>query len=36
MWNRLWIGLVDLAGVFWMIRRRRRVPEVTEVSSDVD
>ena len=36
MWNRLWIGLVDLAGVFWLIRRRRRVPEVTEVSSDVD
>jgi dolichol-phosphate mannosyltransferase len=36
MWNRLWIGLIDLAGVFWMIRRRRRVPEVTEVPSDVD
>jgi glycosyltransferase involved in cell wall biosynthesis len=32
MWNRLWIGLVDLAGVFWLIRRRRRVPEVTEVT----
>jgi dolichol-phosphate mannosyltransferase len=36
MWNRLWIGLVDLAGVFWLIRRRRRVPEVTEVPSDAD
>jgi dolichol-phosphate mannosyltransferase len=36
MWNRLWIGIVDLAGVFWLIRRRRRVPQVTEVSSDVD
>jgi dolichol-phosphate mannosyltransferase len=36
MWNRLWIGLIDLAGVFWMIRRRRRVPEVTEVPSDAD
>ena len=36
MWNRLWIGLVDLAGVFWLIRRRRRVPEVTEVPSDDD
>jgi dolichol-phosphate mannosyltransferase len=34
MWNRLWIGLVDLAGVFWLIRRRRRAPEVTEVPSD--
>ena len=36
MWNRLWIGIVDLAGVFWLIRRRRRVPEVTEVPSDAD
>ena len=36
MWNRLWIGIVDLTGVFWLIRRRRRVPDVTEVSSDVD
>lgn len=33
MWNRLWIGILDLAGVFWLIRRRRRVPEVTEVSN---
>jgi dolichol-phosphate mannosyltransferase len=31
MWGRLWIGIVDLYGVFWLIRRRRRVPEVTEV-----
>jgi dolichol-phosphate mannosyltransferase len=36
MWNRLWIGILDLAGVFWLIRRRRRVPEVTEVRSDAD
>jgi dolichol-phosphate mannosyltransferase len=36
MWNRLWIGIVDLAGVFWLIRRRRRVPAVTEVPSDAD
>ena len=34
MWNRLWIGILDLAGVFWLIRRRRRVPEVTEVRED--
>ena len=36
MWNRLWIGILDLAGVFWLIRRRRRVPEVTEVPSNAD
>ena len=34
MWGRLWIGIVDLIGVFWLIRRRRRVPEVTEVRGD--
>lgn len=34
MWGRLWIGIVDLAGVFWLIRRRRRVPEVTEVRAN--
>jgi dolichol-phosphate mannosyltransferase len=31
MWGRLWIGVVDLYGVYWLIRRRRRVPEATEV-----
>lgn len=34
MWNRLWIGILDLYGVYWLIRRRRRVPEVTEVQPD--
>jgi dolichol-phosphate mannosyltransferase len=34
MWNRLWVGILDLYGVFWLIRRRRRVPEVTEIKSD--
>jgi hypothetical protein len=36
MWNRLWVGVLDLYGVFWLIRRRRRVPEVTEIKSDAD
>ncbi len=34
MWGRLWIGIVDLLGVYWLIRRRRRVPQSTEVRSD--
>jgi glycosyltransferase involved in cell wall biosynthesis len=34
MWDRLWIGILDLAGVWWLIRRRKRVPEVSEVVSD--
>jgi glycosyltransferase involved in cell wall biosynthesis len=34
MWDRLWVGLLDLAGVWWLIRRKRRVPEVSEVKND--
>jgi len=31
MWDRLWVGIADLAGVRWLIRRRKRVPQVSEV-----
>jgi len=31
-WDRLGIGLVDLAGVWWLIRRRQRVPQAEEVT----
>jgi glycosyltransferase involved in cell wall biosynthesis len=30
--DRLWVGILDLAGVWWLIRRRKRVPESTEIS----
>lgn len=30
--DRLWIGIMDLAGVWWLIRRKKPTPEVTEVS----
>lgn len=30
IWDRLWVGLLDLAGVWWLIRRRKRVPQVSE------
>jgi dolichol-phosphate mannosyltransferase len=30
MWDRLWIGIMDLFGVWWLVRRRKRVPEVSE------
>ena len=30
MWNRLWVGILDLAGVWWLIRRKKRVPEIAE------
>ena len=33
LWNRLWVGLLDLAGVWWLIRRCR-VTETTEVTFD--
>jgi dolichol-phosphate mannosyltransferase len=29
--DRLWVGIVDLAGVRWLITRRKRVPVATEV-----
>ena len=32
LWDRLWIGILDLAGVWWLIRRKRRVPEAKELS----
>ncbi len=31
MWDRLWVGILDLAGVWWLVRRRKRVPQVSEV-----
>jgi dolichol-phosphate mannosyltransferase len=31
-WDRLWIGILDLAGVWWLIRRRNRVPRSKEVT----
>ena len=36
MWDRLWIGILDLFGVWWLIRRRRRVPHVLEVKRHAD
>ena len=30
-WDRLWIGILDLAGVWWLIRRRKRVPNASEI-----
>jgi dolichol-phosphate mannosyltransferase len=31
MWDRLWVGILDLFGVWWLIRRRRQLPQVLEV-----
>lgn len=31
MFDRLWVGILDLAGVWWLIRRRRRVPVAQEI-----
>jgi dolichol-phosphate mannosyltransferase len=30
LWDRLWVGILDLAGVWWLIRRRRRIPDIAE------
>ena len=31
-WDRLWVGMLDLAGVWWLIRRKKRVPKAQEVT----
>ena len=31
LFDRLWIGILDLAGVWWLIRRKKPTPDVTEV-----
>jgi dolichol-phosphate mannosyltransferase len=31
-WDRLWIGMVDLLGAWWLIRRKKRVPQPVEVT----
>jgi glycosyltransferase involved in cell wall biosynthesis len=30
LWDRLWVGILDLAGVWWLIRRKKRIPEIME------
>ncbi|HVI64381.1 MAG TPA: glycosyltransferase family 2 protein [Bradyrhizobium sp.] len=32
--DRLWIGILDLAGVWWLIRRKKPTPVATEVLHD--
>jgi dolichol-phosphate mannosyltransferase len=31
LWDRLWVGILDLFGVWWLVRRKKRVPEATEI-----
>jgi dolichol-phosphate mannosyltransferase len=30
--DRLWIGIMDLLGVWWLIRRKKPTPVTTEVT----
>lgn len=32
-WDRLWVGILDLFGVWWLIRRRKKVPQASEVTN---
>jgi dolichol-phosphate mannosyltransferase len=32
LWDRLWVGIFDLAGVWWLIRRKKIVPQSEEVT----
>ena len=31
LWDRLWVGILDLVGVWWLIRRKKPTPVATEV-----
>jgi dolichol-phosphate mannosyltransferase len=31
LWDRLWVGIFDLMGVWWLLRRKKSVPRVSEV-----
>lgn len=31
--DRLWVGMADLAGVAWLCRRRRKIADVKEIKS---
>lgn len=33
LFDRLWVGIADLIGVHWLIRRRTRVPDASEVGT---
>lgn len=33
LWDRLWVGILDLMGVWWLIRRRKKVPQPVEVAT---
>ncbi|MDP4025084.1 glycosyltransferase [Methylobacterium sp. NEAU 140] len=33
LFDRLWVGLLDLAGVWWLIRRKRAAPRAVEVAA---
>jgi dolichol-phosphate mannosyltransferase len=30
--DRLWVGILDLAGVWWLVRRKKRVPQSQEIT----
>ncbi len=32
LWDRLWVGVLDLLGVWWLIRRKKRIPKSVEVT----
>jgi glycosyltransferase involved in cell wall biosynthesis len=36
LWDRLWVGILDLMGVWWLVRRRRHVPQAQEVKRNAD
>jgi dolichol-phosphate mannosyltransferase len=33
LFDRLWVGIMDLCGVWWLIRRKRATPDVIEIEA---
>jgi hypothetical protein len=31
LWNRLWVAIIDMMGVWWLVRRITRVPQAGEL-----
>ncbi|MGC1780311.1 MAG: glycosyltransferase [Xanthobacteraceae bacterium] len=32
MWNRLWVGILDMGGVWWLMRRKKQVSQPQEIT----
>ncbi len=36
IFDRLWVGIVDLFGVLWLRKRRKKIPQISEIDLKSD